>query len=219
MHSRFLIYLITLTLALLAPGLAYPEEKVITVETSYIMGDGETPAFSEAMVLQKAKQTALEEAGTYVQSHTKSNNLDITIEEIQTITGGLLKTEVLSKTRTLVGNGVRFDIAIKATVRVEKMEGLARRIRNDDIAQQYRKLQDEYARLNRELTELKQSISVLQQAADRQLALNRLQGLDRSYRALGETEAALMQRLVSGGNTAFHRLGAAYEQGERKACH
>ena len=29
------------------------------------MGEGETPSFAEAMVLQKAKQTALEQAGTY----------------------------------------------------------------------------------------------------------------------------------------------------------
>ena len=58
------------------------------------MGDGETPSFAEAMVLQKAKQGALEEAGTYVESYTKVRNLDLNAEEIQTLAGGVVQVEV-----------------------------------------------------------------------------------------------------------------------------
>ena len=60
------------------------ETKTILSEAIYSMGDGETPSFAEAMVLQKAKQGALEEAGTYVESYTKVRNLDLNAEEIQT---------------------------------------------------------------------------------------------------------------------------------------
>lgn len=207
----------TIITIVFAPGAAYPEEKVITAAASYLMGDGETPSFAEAMVLQKAKQTALEEAGTYVQSYTKAMNFDITTEEIQTITGGLLKTEILKKTRTLVGDGVRFDITIKATVAAEKMEELARRIKGKNVAQEYAKLQGEYARLSRELAEIKQSLSVLPSGPDRQLALDRLQGLDRSYRALQETEVAFMQRLVSG--ETLHSVALAQISNKDKERH
>ncbi len=44
------------------PTLVQAETKSIVSEASYKMGDGATLSFAEAMVLQKAKQTALEQA-------------------------------------------------------------------------------------------------------------------------------------------------------------
>jgi hypothetical protein len=43
------------------------------------------------MVLQKAKQRALEEAGTHLESYTHVRNLDLTVDEIKTIAGGVMK--------------------------------------------------------------------------------------------------------------------------------
>ena len=83
-----------LLVALLIPSLAQAETKVLTAEATYTMGDGETPSFAEVMALQKAKQMALEQAGTYVESYTKVQNLNLTTEEIQTIAGGVLQVEV-----------------------------------------------------------------------------------------------------------------------------
>ena len=89
------VLLISLLLASSSP--AYADTKTLTAYASYIMGDGETPSFAEAMALQRAKQTALEEAGTYVQSYTKSVNQDLTKDEIQTLTGGVMQVEVLGE--------------------------------------------------------------------------------------------------------------------------
>ena len=62
-------------LALCLPALVQAETKTIVSEATYVMGDGETPSFAEAMVLQKANQAALENAGTYVESYTHVRNL------------------------------------------------------------------------------------------------------------------------------------------------
>jgi hypothetical protein len=132
---RSLILLLLCNLIATAP--VHAETKILTAEASYIMGDGESPAFAEAMVLQKAKQTALEQAGTYVESYTKIQNYDLTAEEIQTIAGGVLEVEILDKRRALVADGLRFSIKIKATVTTDKMEELARRIKGKNIAQEY----------------------------------------------------------------------------------
>ena len=59
-----------LTLLVLFASPAFAETKTIVSEATYTMGDGETPTFAEAMVLKKAKQTALEQAGTYLESYT-----------------------------------------------------------------------------------------------------------------------------------------------------
>ena len=59
---RPLLLIPTSLFILIIPFLALAETKVLTAEAAYTMGDGETPSFAEAMVLQKAKQMALEEA-------------------------------------------------------------------------------------------------------------------------------------------------------------
>ena len=106
MFAFRLASLCVLLLASVSP--VYADTKTLTADASYIMGDGETPSFAEAMALQRAKQTALEQAGTYVQSYTKSLNQDLTADEVQTIAGGVLQVEVLEKTRSLVADGLRF---------------------------------------------------------------------------------------------------------------
>ncbi len=82
MRQPLLLILASLFI-LIIPFLAHAETKILTAEANYTMGDGETPSFAEAMALQKAKQMALEQAGTYVESYTKIQNLDLTTEERQ----------------------------------------------------------------------------------------------------------------------------------------
>jgi hypothetical protein len=203
-------------LVFFAPTPAHSENRIITADATYIMGDGETPALAEAMVLQKAKQAALEEAGTYVQSYTKATNLDITVEEIQTIAGGLLRTEVLKKTRTLVGDGVRFDIAIKATIEVEKMEQLAKRIKGKNVTEEYAKLQTEYAQLSRDFESLKQSLLKFPSGPERDTTLERLRDREKSYRSLQKKEGQFFEHLISGSTLYDQALAQLYDKQTEK---
>lgn len=174
------------------------ETQVITTEASYTMGDGESPSFAEAQVLQKAKQAALEQAGTYVEAYTKIQNYDLTTDEIQTLAGGVLAVEVLEKTRTLVGEGLRFYTKIKATVTTDKMEELAQRIRGKNVAEEYKKLQAEYARLSSELETRKQVAAGATTGAERQTALDRIKESEKDFARVLENEATLFRRLLSG---------------------
>jgi len=181
-----------------SPVFGSTEPQVIITEATYMMGDGETPASAESLVLQKAKQVALEQAGTYVESYTKATNLDLTKEEIQTIAGGVIRVEVLEKSRTLVGDGVRFFIKIKATVTIDQMEELARRIKGRDVADQYNKLQAEYTRLTKELERWKTEMSSTRDTNRRETALEAIRQQERKFAEIQRNEEALLQRLVSG---------------------
>lgn len=174
------------------------ETKQITAEATYTMGDGESPSFAEAQVLQKAKQAALEQAGTYVEAYTKMQNYDLTADEIQTLAGGVLAVEVLDKTRTLVGDGLRFYTKIKATVTTDMMEELAQRIKGKNLVQEYTKLQSEYARLNEELETWKVLVGKMPYGPDRDAALDRIREQEKSVGLVHKKEAALFQRLISG---------------------
>jgi hypothetical protein len=174
------------------------ETKVLTAEATYMMGDGESPSFAEGMVLQKAKQTALEQAGTYVESYTKIKNYDLTHEEIQTIAGGVLEVEVMEKTRTLVGDGLRLYIKIKATVTTDKMEELARRIKGKNVAEEYKNLQEGYARLAKEIETWKQLIAKTPQGPEREAVLDQIREREKAFASVQRRETAFYQRLFSG---------------------
>lgn len=190
------LFLIALILILSPPALA--ETKALIADADYIMGDGETPAFAEAMALQKAKQHALEEAGTYVQSYTKTSNQDLTVDEVQTIAGGLMQTEVLEKTRTLINDGLRVSVRIKATVSPDRVEELARRIRGTDMAEEYKSLQREYARLSTELDSIKQLLRATGPGKERASLINQLREEQQRFEVIQQKEGSLFERLVSG---------------------
>ena len=195
---RHLLLILASLFTLVVPLLSHAETKILTAEGTYTMGDGETPSLAEAMALQKAKQLALEQAGTYVESYTKIQNLDLTVEEIQTIAGGVIQVDVLEKKRSLVGDGLQFHIKIKATVTTDKMEELAQRIKGKSVAEEYKKLQEEYARLSKDIETLKQSIAKTVPGPQRNAAIQRIQERERAFAAAQENEGTLIQRLVSG---------------------
>ena len=190
--------LIFLVFTLLGPLTAYAENKVVVADATYIMGDGESPTFAETMVLQKAKQKALEEAGTYVESYTKVQNLDLTTEEIQTIAGSVLQVEVLENKRSLVGDGLQFYVKIKAIITSDKMEDLAQRIRGKNVAGEYIRLQGEYARLSREIESWKILLQKAPAGKERDTALEEIRARERDFEGLKKEEQGFFEQVVSG---------------------
>ncbi len=162
------------------------------------MGDGETPLNAEAMVLQKAKQVALEQAGTYIESYTKVQNYSLTVDEIQTIAGGVLQTEILEKKRELVGEGTRFYIKIKAVVTTDKIQDLTGRIKGKKEAEEYRKLREDYARLNEEFEKLKQLVAKKPAGPEREATLNQIREREKAFVVIQRREETFFERLVSG---------------------
>jgi hypothetical protein len=183
---------------LIVPLVAHAETKILTAEANYTMGDGETPSFAEAMALQKAKQMALEQAGTYVESYTKVQNLDLTTEEIQTIAGGVLQVEVLDNSRTLIGDGLRFFVKIKATVTTDKMEELAQRVKGKNVAKEYKTLQEDYAQLVKEIETWKRLADKIPPGPDREAALDQIRKREKAFSEAQQNEARFFQRLVAG---------------------
>lgn len=150
---------------LVPPSFAQGESRILTTEGSYTMGDGETPIVAEFRALQQAKRMAVEQAGTYFESYSKTKNLDLTVDELQTLASALVEVDVLEKKRTVVGEGILFYIKIKATVTTDKADELVLRLKAKnqqpglDIVTQYKELQAHYDRLAKEMEALKQQIN------------------------------------------------------------
>jgi hypothetical protein len=183
---------------LAVPVSAYADTKVLTAEATYTMGDGETPSFAEAMALQKAKQMALEQAGTYVESYTKVQNYQLTADEIQTIAGGVLQVEVLDRKRELIGDGLRHYVKIKATVTTDRVQDLAQRIKGRKVGEEYKRLQEQYAQLLKEVESLKQQATKVSSGPERSAVIDQIREKEKVFTSVQRQETEFFERVFSG---------------------
>src|SRR3989338_7234820 len=148
-----------MTLLLFLPSVGFTESKEIISEGTYNMGDGETPTVAESRALLQAKRTALEEAGTYVESYSKVKDLKLTEDEIKVLASGLMEVEILDKKRTVIADCFHFWIKIKARVQTEKMEEMAKRVKEKDVIEDYKRIQEAYDKRQKEIEELKKQLA------------------------------------------------------------
>jgi tetratricopeptide (TPR) repeat protein len=149
---------LAIILILLFPMATYAEIKNIVSEGTYNMGDGETPSVAESRALLNAKRAALEEAGTYVESYSRTKNYQLTEDEVKVIASGLMQVTILEKKRTIVGDGFRFWVKIQAMVSPEKMENMATRVKEKSVINDYKKIQGEYEKSRKEIAILKKQL-------------------------------------------------------------
>lgn len=148
-------------LLLLAPTVTVAETREIIAEGTYNMGDGETPSVAESRALLQAKQCALEQAGTYVESYSKVRNITLTQDEVRVLTAGLMEVDILEKKRTIMGDGIAFWVRIKARVNPDRLEEMAKSVKERSIVEEYKKIQDAYAKSREEMEELKKQLAAL----------------------------------------------------------
>ncbi|MBI5748845.1 MAG: tetratricopeptide repeat protein [Nitrospinae bacterium] len=160
-------YTVIITILLFFPSVSFAETKEIISEGTYNMGDGETPSVAEGRALLQAKRTALEQAGTYVESYTRVENLQLTKDEIQVLASGIMEVEILDKKRTVVGDlsasaqagGFHFWVKIKVRVNLDKIEEMAKRVKEKSVVEDYKKIQEAYDKSQKEIEELKKQLA------------------------------------------------------------
>ena len=70
---------------------AFAEERTYEGVGEYVMSDFETPDIAKQRAKSRAEQNAVEQAGVYVDSYTKSVNAIVVRDEITVITSGILR--------------------------------------------------------------------------------------------------------------------------------
>ncbi|MDP2277030.1 MAG: tetratricopeptide repeat protein, partial [Nitrospirota bacterium] len=155
---RHIFAIMIAALFLFYPSHGFTQVKEIVSEGAYNIGDGETPTVAESRALLNAKRVALEQAGTYVESYTKVESFQLTKDEIQVLTSGIMEVEILDKKRTIVGDGFRFWVKIKAMVNPDRIQEMANKIKEKSV-EDYKKIQEAYEKSRREIEELKKQLA------------------------------------------------------------
>jgi tetratricopeptide (TPR) repeat protein len=158
--------IIVVFLLFCAVGLA--EVKEIISEGTYNMGDGETPTVAESRALLNAKRVAVEKAGTYVESYSKVKNFQLTADEIRVMSSGVMEVSVLDKTRTVVGDGFRFWVKIKALVSSDKMDQMASKLKDKAVIEDYKRIQDADDNSQKEIEALKKQLLIAKDSKEKE---------------------------------------------------
>ena len=154
--------LIVAVAIVLSGSVAFAAEKLIEASGEYVMDSrlDETPASATARAREEAKRTAVEKAGVYLQSYSKTIDLELVEDEIQTVAARLLKVQgESSKVDVVNDNLLRFTVTIKALVDdlddtdlkalMQDKQSLA------DATRKYKELQEKYDALNEQMEAFK----------------------------------------------------------------
>ncbi|MGE9841302.1 hypothetical protein ACQQ91_05030 [Selenomonas bovis] len=106
--------LASLLLALPAWALAAPQ--VIRAEGTYAMGDNDSPKIARDAARQEALRAAVEKAGVYVESYSKTKNMQLTEDEVRTISGAVLKVINEDAVPELAGGTLQYTVHLTAEV-------------------------------------------------------------------------------------------------------
>ena len=166
MSLRHIVALVAATSAISClPPSASALDTTVVAEAHYLMADGDTLAQAEEKVLQRAKRKAIEEAGTYIESTfldvekaTGGRSFQTSSLEIRTIASAITKTEILESSRSFEQDRPNFFVRIRAIVDLDHLQDAIRRWQAEQqLAEHFRRLQQENSELKAQLRELKKT--------------------------------------------------------------
>lgn len=149
-------------LIMLTGSISSASEQLIEASGSYVMDSrlDETPASATARAREEAKRAAVERAGIYLQTYSKSIDLQLDIDEVRTVAARLLKIQDESnKVDVVEDNLLKFTVTIKALVD-DLDDKFLKNIMQDkqsleELTAKNKELQEKYDALNSEMAKYK----------------------------------------------------------------
>ena len=167
----------------LFPSFALAEVKEITAEGTYNMGDGETPLVAKSRARVNAERNAIEQAGVYIESYSKVKDFQLTHDEIQILASGVMEEYFLDKKRTVIGDGIHFWVKIKARVSTDKMEEMAKRVKEKSVLEDYKKIQEAYEKSQKEIQALKKEVAATKTAQGKKMIETKIAADEKLFQA------------------------------------
>lgn len=151
------IVAIMLSILFCIAGTASAEVKDFHGTGEYTMSKYETPAVAEERAVQEAERDALEQAGVYVESYTKTENMQVKKDTITVLTNGILKITKRDITTTTTPTGeIRVKAEITASIDTEDInKNLKDTAAMEKLQEKYDALQKEYQKQSETLEQLK----------------------------------------------------------------
>ena len=201
-----------IALFIIVPSPAMGETKTITSIGEYVMGDGETPLVAEQRAMLKAKRSAIEQAGVWIESLTVIKGEELDTDEIRTLASGITETEVLESRRSIVGNSFNFYVKIRATVTVDGLKDKIKRLKSLDYASDYKDLKGEHENLLKEMQQLKAQMASASKMESKKAIAQQISGNESRFQSSYLFESGLDKYFMRQYKEAAETFAEAIEK-------
>ncbi|PKN69106.1 MAG: hypothetical protein CVU52_09740 [Deltaproteobacteria bacterium HGW-Deltaproteobacteria-10] len=140
---------------LLFSAAAFAEPSVIMSEGKYVLGDLDTKKDAKVQALIEAKRTAMEKAGTYLESSSEVKNFQLSQDQIKTMAAGIMSVEIVKEDWKMSGENMVLTIQIRATIDTSNLKDRISRMQEGDNTEGLKDVQNQLAALQKELADLK----------------------------------------------------------------
>lgn len=96
-QSLIYVWMIAIVILLYQFSIANAEDKVFVKEYTYQASEQDSKITCRTNALTQVKRLLLEELGLYIESHTKVTNLQLTQDDIVSVSTGVVKTEIIDE--------------------------------------------------------------------------------------------------------------------------
>lgn len=163
--KKFFTLLVALAITLIS-STSFAAEKLIEASGEYVLDPrlDETFASATARAREEAKRAVAEKAGVYLRSYSKTINLELVEDEVETVASRFLKIqEELPTKMEPINNGALLKLTVTIKALVDDVdESKLRALMQDktsmaDATRKYKELQEKYDALKAQMETLKRS--------------------------------------------------------------
>ena len=177
---------ITLLAALILPTSAFAEVQTITATHTYILGDNDSRNDAHQLCFLHAKRKVLEQAESFIQSHSVVNNFELTKDQMTSYLAAVLSAETVTEDVGLSNGQNTLTLAVKTDIDVDQVNALLAAIVADkSLADRVAQQEHQARELEGQVQTLNSRLSVATPAAvselrkERTVVFESIAGLDR----------------------------------------
>ena len=166
----------------------FAEERTYEGVGEYVMSDFETPDIAKQRAKSRAEQNAVEQAGVYVDSYTKSVNAVIVRDEITVITNGILRvidTKYSFQPLAEQGGSFLVQARIKAVIDTKLVDDWLKQSaeQKQQLVIQIEELTNNTKELEKEIASLKQQLATAKTEQDTATIKKEMETNDKKFQA------------------------------------
>lgn len=143
-----------------SPSPSLADVRVVTATGQHRMTDRETRVDAIRLATEQAKQQALEQVASYLESVTVVQNLDVTQDELRSYTAGMVLVLDQQVDTALDGDVVVIRVTLKAQVDSEEAaQAILAMKQNEDVRQELLALKEDVESLHKQLEDANQALA------------------------------------------------------------
>lgn len=149
---RRLLWGLVLVLSCCLAGVCSAAPQLITASGVYVMGENDSPKIAKDAARQEAMRAATEKAGVYVESYSRTQNMELSADEVRVISGAVLKV-LQEKADPELKDGVwKYTVTVTCEVDTDNID-LKNLLENRNKLEKLQQERDALKKQNAELLE------------------------------------------------------------------